>query len=111
MVIKFNMQHDEAAGLQNVETQHNLFIVFMEKYRKLSKNYPFAASYLVLCCIHLSSSFNFRAFCAGSKDMNTRVYGAQKFSNLVVYSLGGHINQVVGAYFERDSLDVSSYGS
>ena len=43
--------------------------------------------------------------------MNTRVYGAQKYSNLVVYSLGGHSNQVVGAYFERDSLDVSFCGS
>ena len=39
--------------------------------------------------------------------MNTRIYGAQKFTNLVIYSLGGHSDQIVGAYFMPDSLDVS----
>ena len=39
--------------------------------------------------------------------MNTRVYGAQRFTNLVIHSVGGHSHQIVGAYFEKDSLDVS----
>ncbi|XP_053398750.1 periodic tryptophan protein 2 homolog [Mercenaria mercenaria] len=47
-----------------------------------------------------------KAFCVGSKDMNTRVYGAQHFSNLIVYSIGGHNDEIVGAYFEQNSLDL-----
>ena len=39
--------------------------------------------------------------------MNTRVYGTQRYENLIVYSLGGHGDAVVGAFFEEDSLDVS----
>ena len=51
--------------------------------------------------------FIFRAFCVGSKDMNTRVYGAQHFRNLVVYSMSGHRDAIVGSFFEDNSLDVS----
>lgn len=47
-----------------------------------------------------------KAFCVGSKDMNTRVYGAQHFSNLIMYSFGGHNDQIIGAYFEQNSLDL-----
>ncbi len=39
--------------------------------------------------------------------MNTRVYGAQKFKNLIIYSMGGHTNSIVGAFFDYNSLDVS----
>jgi periodic tryptophan protein 2 len=48
-----------------------------------------------------------RAFCVGGKDMNTRVYGAEKFTNLIIYSMGGHTDSIVNAFFEHDSLDVS----
>ena len=48
-----------------------------------------------------------RVFCVGSKDMNTRVYGAEHFTNLVVYSMGGHRDAIVGSFFESNSLDVS----
>jgi hypothetical protein len=48
-----------------------------------------------------------RAFCVGGKDMNTRVYAAQRLANLVIYSLGGHTDLIVNAFFEKDSLDVS----
>ena len=47
----------------------------------------------------------------GSKDMNTRMYGTQRFANLIVYSVGGHTHSVVGAFFEKDSLDVSFLSS
>ena len=47
------------------------------------------------------------AFCVGGKDMNTRIFGAKHYSNLIVYSLGGHTDSIVNAFFERDSLDVS----
>ncbi|CAG2197245.1 PWP2 [Mytilus edulis] len=49
-----------------------------------------------------------RVLCVGSKDMNTRVYGAQHFKNLVVYSMGGHRDAIVGSFFEADSLDLYS---
>ncbi|KAK3099531.1 hypothetical protein FSP39_005884 [Pinctada imbricata] len=48
------------------------------------------------------------AFCVGSKDMNTRVYGTQRYENLVVYSMGGHGDAIVGAFFEQSSLDLYS---
>ena len=53
--------------------------------------------------------FNFpnSAFCVGGKDMNTRVYGAQKYKNLIIYSMGGHTDSIVNAFFEDKSLDVS----
>lgn len=49
----------------------------------------------------------YRAFCVGSKDMTTRVYGTEPYNNLIVNSIGGHNGAVVGAFFEKDSLDVS----
>ena len=51
----------------------------------------------------------FRVFCVGSTDMNTRVYGAQKFRNLIVYAMGGHADSIVNAFFDHNSLDVSFY--
>ena len=67
------------------------------------------------CTLKYSTFYNFmnilfvycRAFCVGSKDMNTRVYGTQKFRNLIVYSMSGHTDVIVGAFFELNSLDVS----
>ncbi|KAK2188503.1 hypothetical protein NP493_130g01036 [Ridgeia piscesae] len=47
-------------------------------------------------------------FCVGGKDMNTRIFGAKHYSNLIVYSLGGHTDSIVNAFFERDSLDLYS---
>ena len=51
--------------------------------------------------------FCFRAFCVGGKDMNTRIFGAERFANLIIYSVGGHNGPIVGAFFEHNSLDVS----
>jgi len=49
----------------------------------------------------------FRAFCVGGEDKSTHVYGAEKFENLIIYSMGGHLDVIVGSFFENDSLDVS----
>lgn len=49
----------------------------------------------------------YRAFCVGSKDMTTRVYGTEPYNNLIVNSIGGHNGAIVGAFFEKDSLNVS----
>lgn len=43
----------------------------------------------------------------GSKDMSTWVFGAERWANLIYYSLGGHKDLIVGCFFEKDSLDVS----
>ncbi|XP_074651858.1 periodic tryptophan protein 2 homolog [Tubulanus polymorphus] len=52
-----------------------------------------------------------RVFCVGGKDMNTRVYGAQPFRNLIIYSIGGHSDAIVGTFFEADSLDLYTLSS
>ena len=41
--------------------------------------------------------------------MNTRIYGAQKFKNLIIYSMAGHSDTIVKSFFEHNSLDVSFY--
>ena len=51
--------------------------------------------------------FSFRCFVVGSKDMSTWVFGAERWANLIYYSLGGHKDVIVGCFFEKDSLDVS----
>lgn len=43
----------------------------------------------------------------GSKDMSTWVFGAERWANLLYYSLGGHKDVIVGCFFEKNSLDVS----
>ena len=40
--------------------------------------------------------------------MNTRVFAATKLEQLVVYTLGGHKDCVVAAFFEEGSLNVST---
>jgi hypothetical protein len=47
-----------------------------------------------------------RCFAVGSKDMSTWVFGAERWANLIYYSLGGHKDLVVGCFFEKESLDV-----
>ncbi|XP_017295636.1 PWP2 small subunit processome component [Kryptolebias marmoratus] len=47
-----------------------------------------------------------RCFAVGSKDMSTWVFGAERWANLIYYSLGGHKDVVVGCFFEKDSLDL-----
>lgn len=52
-------------------------------------------------------ALSFRCFVVGSKDMSTWVFGAERWANLIYYSLGGHKDLIVGCFFEKDSLDVS----
>jgi periodic tryptophan protein 2 len=39
--------------------------------------------------------------------MNTRVYGSERYNNLIAYTIGGHADTIVGAFFEKNSLGVS----
>lgn len=47
-----------------------------------------------------------KCFVVGSKDMSTWVFGAERWTNLIYYSLGGHKDLIVGSFFEKDSLDL-----
>ncbi|XP_046886720.1 PWP2 small subunit processome component [Hypomesus transpacificus] len=47
-----------------------------------------------------------KCFVVGSKDMSTWVFGAERWANLIYYSLGGHKDLIVGCFFEKDSLDL-----
>ncbi|KAM9767046.1 PWP2 small subunit processome component [Menidia menidia] len=47
-----------------------------------------------------------KCFVVGSKDMSTWVFGAERWANLIYYSLGGHKDVIVGSFFEKDSLDL-----
>ncbi|GAB1610565.1 periodic tryptophan protein 2 homolog [Argonauta hians] len=47
-----------------------------------------------------------RALCAGSKDMSSRVYGAIPYKNLIIYTIGGHSDSIVGTFFEKDSMNL-----
>ncbi|XP_019476710.1 periodic tryptophan protein 2 homolog [Meleagris gallopavo] len=47
-----------------------------------------------------------KCFAIGSKDMSTWVFGAERWANLIYYSLSGHKDVIVACFFEEDSLDV-----
>ena len=49
----------------------------------------------------------FRVLVVGSEDKETRVFAVEPCVNLVVHSLGGHSDDIVGAFFEHNSMDVS----
>lgn len=49
-----------------------------------------------------------RILAAGSADMTVRIYALEKFQNFSVCCLGGMTDPVVGAFFEKDSLDCYS---
>lgn len=66
----------------------------------------FYGAYDELTCIDWTSDS--RVLCVGSNDMNTRIYGAEKLDQLVIYSMGGHRDAIVGSFFLNNSLDVIS---
>ncbi|XP_077422157.1 PWP2 small subunit processome component [Vanacampus margaritifer] len=47
-----------------------------------------------------------KCFVVGSEDMSTWVFGAERWTKLTYYSLGGHKDVIVGCFFEKDSLDL-----
>ncbi|KAM3935581.1 periodic tryptophan protein 2 homolog [Leptodactylus fuscus] len=47
-----------------------------------------------------------KCFAVGSKDMTTWVFGAERWQNLIYYSLGGHKDAIVSCFFQEDSLDL-----
>ncbi|KAK7097896.1 periodic tryptophan protein 2 homolog [Littorina saxatilis] len=57
-------------------------------------------------CIDWSSDS--KVFVVGSEDKEARVFAVEPCVNLVIHSLGGHTDAVVGAFFEHNSMDVYS---
>ena len=51
-----------------------------------------------------------RVLIAGSKDMSSRIFATEGFTNLNCYVLGGHSESVVGCFFEKDSLNAYTIG-
>ncbi|XP_041067290.1 PWP2 small subunit processome component isoform X1 [Carcharodon carcharias] len=47
-----------------------------------------------------------KCFAVGSKDSSTWVFGAERWANLIYYSLGGHKDAIVACFFEGKSLDI-----
>ncbi|XP_066517499.1 PWP2 small subunit processome component [Hoplias malabaricus] len=47
-----------------------------------------------------------KCFAVGSKDMITWIFGAERWANLIYYTVGGHKDIIVGCFFEKDSLDL-----
>ncbi|KAI4882063.1 hypothetical protein NFI96_028322 [Prochilodus magdalenae] len=47
-----------------------------------------------------------KCFAVGSKDMTTWIFGAERWANLIYYSVGGHKDIIMGCFFEKDSLDL-----
>ncbi|GCB86009.1 hypothetical protein scyTo_0026750, partial [Scyliorhinus torazame] len=45
-------------------------------------------------------------FAVGSKDSSTWVFGAERWANLIYYSLGGHKDSIIACFFEEKSLDI-----
>ncbi|PVD35256.1 hypothetical protein C0Q70_06537 [Pomacea canaliculata] len=57
-------------------------------------------------CIDWSSDS--KLLVVGSKCMLTHVFAIKSYKNLLAYSMGGHIDAIVGAFFEHNSMDVYS---
>ncbi|KAM9317501.1 periodic tryptophan protein 2 homolog [Gastrophryne carolinensis] len=47
-----------------------------------------------------------KCLAVGSKDGSTWVFGAERWQNLIYYSLGGHKDAIVSCFFQEDSLDL-----
>lgn len=96
-------------GRKFVITKDNVALMYYAPGRKrdfnafqLDKSYY--GPYDDTTCIDWTSDS--KCFAVGSKDMSTWVFGAERWANLIYYSLGGHKDVVVGCFFEKDSLDL-----
>uniref|UniRef100_UPI00358E2AAB periodic tryptophan protein 2 homolog isoform X2 n=1 Tax=Myxine glutinosa TaxID=7769 RepID=UPI00358E2AAB len=96
-------------GRRFVVTKENIALMYSAPGRSREFN-PFALEktyygpYDETTCIDWSDDS--RCFAVGSKDMSTWVFGAERWLNLVYYSLGGHKDVIVGCFFESGLLDL-----
>ena len=67
----------------------------------------FYGAYDDTMCVDWSSDS--RVLIVGSKDMSSRVHATERFTNLICYVLGGHNEEIVGCFFEKNSLNVNCH--
>lgn len=94
---KFVVTKQNVALMYHAPGKHREFNAFV-----LDKSYY--GPYDETTCIDWTTDS--KCFAVGSKDMSTWVFGAQRWANLIYYSLGGHKDVIMGCFFENDSLDL-----
>ncbi|XP_056445500.1 PWP2 small subunit processome component [Gadus chalcogrammus] len=96
-------------GRKLVVTKENVALLYHapgkhREYNALVLDKTYYGPYDETTCIDWTTDS--KCFAVGSKDMSTWVFGAERWANLIYYSLGGHKDLVVGCFFEKESLDL-----
>uniref|UniRef100_A0A8C2Y9H2 PWP2 small subunit processome component n=1 Tax=Coturnix japonica TaxID=93934 RepID=A0A8C2Y9H2_COTJA len=97
VLLKFVITKDNVALMYHAPGKKREFNAFV-----LDKTY--FGPYDETTCIDWTDDS--KCFAIGSKDMSTWVFGAERWANLIYYSLGGHKDVIVACFFEEDSLDL-----
>ncbi|CAL1597666.1 unnamed protein product [Knipowitschia caucasica] len=96
-------------GRKFVVTKENVALMYhapgkQREYNAFVLDKSYYGPYDETTCIDWTTDS--KCFAVGSKDMSTWVFGAERWANLIYYSLGGHKDLIVGCFFEKDSLDL-----
>ncbi|XP_022257607.1 periodic tryptophan protein 2 homolog [Limulus polyphemus] len=73
-------------------------------YNPFALEQVFHAAYSETTCIDWTTDS--RVLAVGSKDMSTKICALERFSNLSIYTLGSHTDNIVGCFFDENSLDL-----
>ncbi|XP_072941453.1 periodic tryptophan protein 2 homolog [Epargyreus clarus] len=77
---------------------------FTGEYRSFIMKRVFKKAHDEVTCLDWSTCSKLLA--VGSKDTTTKIYTPEYLDNLNMYSLSGHTDKIVGAFFEKKSLDL-----
>lgn len=96
-------------GRKFVVTKENVALMYHapgrnKEFNAFALNKTFYGPFDEMTCIDWTDDS--KCFAVGSKDMTTWIFGAERWANLIYYSLGGHKDIIVGCFFEKDSLDM-----
>lgn len=80
----------------NLSGQYNAFVVY--------KKFPCANDDVTT----LDWSFDSKLLCVGTKDSTTRIIGIEYMTNFRKTILSGHVEPIVGCFFEANSLDINT---
>lgn len=81
---------------------------FTGEYRSFVMKRVFKQAHDETTCIDWSSCSQILA--VGSKDTSTKLYTVENLENFSSYSLGGHTDPILGVFFEKDTLDLTTVG-
>ncbi|KAF2898642.1 hypothetical protein ILUMI_07536 [Ignelater luminosus] len=76
------------------------------QYNSFAMERVFHGAYDETTC--LDWSFDSKILAVGSKDMSTKLYSLDKYRNFKVYTLGSHTDVIVGCFFEKNNLDITT---